>query len=125
MIWILLTVNALVCFVIFWVCGTFLLVADRPTCVRKATAQVGLLLAMVGAFATGMAPLVQPHVPGWWSVLMRVGVAMIALAQYDKAFGIADQARSLAITVQTVPLRLSLWWSERLAIAHRNARLKR
>ena len=42
MIWILLAVNALVCFVIFWVCGTFLLVADRPTCVRKATAQVGL-----------------------------------------------------------------------------------
>lgn len=121
----LLVLNSLACFAIFWVCGTFLLVHDRATCVRHAVVQFALLLSMVGAFAAGVAPFAQMFAPGWWSVVLRVGIGIIALTQYDKVFGVRKQAQSLSLAIQTIPLRMSAWWAERLAIAHRHARTKR
>ncbi len=122
---ILLLLNSAACFALFWVCGTFLLARDVPTCMRHWVIQVGLLLAMVGAFATGLAPLVHAAGPDWWSVLLRVGVALVALAQYDKAFGIACQVRGILARLRVMPALLVDWWAERWAIAQRHARQRR
>lgn len=122
---VLLVLNSCACFAIFWVCGTFLLVRDRATRMRQMVTQVGLLLSMVGAFSTGLMPFVHGLAMEWPTVLLRTGIGMVALTQYDKAFGIAAQARLVVIRIATLPMQISAWWAERLAIAHRHARTKR
>lgn len=125
MTFILVAINSLACLAIFWVCGTFLLVRDGATSMKQMTAQLGLLLAMVGAFASGLAPLMYQHAPAWWTLLLRVGIALIALTRYDNAFGIAQQVRNTVHSLAELPSRAAAWWHERLAIAYRNARLRR
>lgn len=125
MTFLLVAFNGLACLSIFWVCGTFLLVRDEATSMKQMSAQVGLLLAMVGAFACGLAPLFYQHAPAWWSLLLRVGVALIALTRYDNAFGIVRQVRNTSHSLAEIPARATAWWHERLAIAYRNARQRR
>jgi hypothetical protein len=122
---LLMLLNAAACFAIFWSTGTFLLARDRATCVRHLMTQVGLLFAMVGAFATGLAPFVDTAVPEWWVVVLLIGVGTVALTQYDKVFGIAAQFRNVVNRVHMLPAVLQAWWAERMAIAHKHAKGKR
>lgn len=119
---IVLLVNSAACVAIFWVCGTFLIVGDRVDCWRRALMQGGLLLSMTGAFAAGMAPFAGHSVPTWWTLLLRIGIATLALLQFDQAFGLAEQGRVVARRVRAWPLRLHVWWEQRWAIAERYAR---
>ena len=118
---VLMILNTAACMVIFWVCGSFLITRDKPTTKMQGLAQVGLLLTMVGSFVTGVAPFVDVVQPGWWSVLLRMGVALVGLQQYDRAFGIARQWRTFAENIRSIPCQIAVWWARKLHIAHKQA----
>jgi hypothetical protein len=74
---------------------------------------------MVGAFVTGVAPFVDVVQPGWWSVLLRLGIALIGLQQYDRVFGIVRQWNNVHENIRSAPCRMAKWWHRKLTTAHK------
>lgn len=118
---VLMILDTAACMVIFWVCGSFLITRDKPENTMQGLAQLGLLLAMVGSFVTGVAPFVDVVQPGWWSVLLRLGIGLIAIQQYDRVFGIFRQWTNLHENIRSAPCQLATWWRKKLTTAHKAA----
>ena len=117
----LMLLNTLACFLIFVVAGSFLIARDPPKDIMQGVAQIGLLLTMVGSFVTGVAPFIDVMSPGWWSVMLRTGVAMIALQQYDRAYGLRRQWLAFIDNITAAPVQLAAWWHRKLHIAQKQA----
>lgn len=120
----LVSLNLLACAAIFWVCAAFLLARGPAACLRTFATQLGLVLSMVGAMVAGLAPMKFNAEPAWWSLTLRVGIAVVALAQYDKAFGIHAQAVHAFQAITAAPFQLRAWWRRAWADAQAHARTR-
>lgn len=122
---ILTILNSLACLCVFWVCGTFMLVADSRGGERRLLVRVALLLVMAFVFVLGAAPLAGARPPSASQLGARVLIAAGALVLFDREFGIRHRWQCFCCNLRALPDRLRVWWHQRLEIAERHARSRR
>lgn len=122
---ILTILNAAACLCVFWVCGTFMLVADSRGGERSLLVRVALLLVMAFVFVLGAAPLAGAEPPHASQLGGRAFIAAVAIVLFDREFGIRHRWQCFRCNLCALPGRLQAWWHQRLEIAERHARSRR
>lgn len=98
--------DVVLCALVAWVSGAFLLAGHGDRVVRIGF-NVGLLLLVVGCVALACLPLPAAGLLRWWPMLAKLGGAMVAAGLYERRFGWRPQARALWEAVSHVWARMA------------------
>lgn len=86
--------DVMLCTLVAWVSGAFLLAGHGDRAVRIGF-NLGLLLLAVGAVAMACLPLPAAGPLRWWPLLAKLGGAVVAAGLYERRFGWWPQVRAL------------------------------
>lgn len=97
--------DVVLCAVVAWVSGAFLLAGHGDRAARIGF-NLGLLLLAVGAVAMACLPLPAAGPLRWWPLLAKLGGAVVAAGLYERRFGWRPQGRALWLTLVEIGGRL-------------------